>query len=153
MSGKKIAEVVLFAEFDIDKGSTLRQSYPTSVPNYSPEFFADFMLPEGVHNREEDFTICFLNRKTIGETNVFAAEVDSNETQNHQASLLKKNPLEEFMYCFSVVRTTYDNTVRRGAKVKAVALCSPYKVQSLLQYHFFPHLNRRFFHILVLFCS
>ncbi|TMW57285.1 hypothetical protein Poli38472_003210 [Pythium oligandrum] len=107
-----VVDVVLYAEFDIDKGSTLRESYPQALAHYSPEFFADVMLPEGVHNRQQDFTIFFLNR-------------DSKTTE--EATDAEKDPLKEFMYCLSVVRTHHDATVRRGARVKAVALCSRQK--------------------------
>jgi hypothetical protein len=118
---EKQVDVVLYAEFDIDKGSTLRESYPHAIAHYSPEFFADAMLPEGVHNREQDFTIFFLNRKQATE----AAE----RTQTAQdEKTAEADPLKEFMYCFSVVRTHHDATVRRGASVKAVALCSRHKV-------------------------
>lgn len=109
-------DVVLYAEFDIDKGSTLRESYPTFFSHYSAEFFADVMLPEGVHNREDDFTIFFLNRKTMQSPALIPAK--QNDFPN----------ASEFMYCLSVVRTTHDNTLRRGARIKAVAICSRFKV-------------------------
>lgn len=95
-----MTELVLFAEFDIAKGSTLRAFYPNDPLNHSPEFFADLMLPEGVHNREHDHTVFFLNRKS-----------DDNDP---------------FLYCLSIVQTKYDTSARRGAIVKAVALCSKY---------------------------
>ncbi|CCI44504.1 unnamed protein product [Albugo candida] len=114
-SKNQLAEVVLYAEFDIDKGSTLRESYPYAFDHYSSEFFADVMLPEGIHNREDDFTVFFLNRKSCLNTNHSSIKED------------EKKPVREFMYCQSVVRTTHDNMVRRGASVKAVAVCSQYK--------------------------
>ncbi|KAG6598110.1 Arf3-interacting protein 1, N-terminal domain [Phytophthora cinnamomi] len=110
---RPLAEVVLYAEFDLTKGSTLRASYPHAFAHYSPEFFADIMLPEGVHNREEDATVFFLNRQN--------APSDSDS----QSQL--EDPLQSFMYCLSVVRTTHDTAARRGAKVTAVALCSTHK--------------------------
>ncbi|KAF1336478.1 hypothetical protein FI667_g149, partial [Globisporangium splendens] len=146
VGGGRMAEVVLFAEFDIDKGSTLRASFPREIPHYSPEFFADVMLPEGVHNRQEDFTIFFLNRKAAtrkyevahGSNNAAdATQDDGNEASESADSALAegedeekdavKDPLKEFMYCLSIVHTTYDTSARRGAKVKAVAICSPHK--------------------------
>lgn len=146
--GSRMAEVVLFAEFDIDKGSTLRESYPQALPHYSPEFFADVMLPEGVHNRQEDFTIFFLNRKNAtkhllttaadipaeategdgGDGKQSADSVDATDVDSGDGAKVAADPLKEFMYCLSVVHTTYDTSVRRGAKVKAVAICSRHKV-------------------------
>ncbi|GMF16949.1 unnamed protein product [Phytophthora lilii] len=108
---RPLAEVVLYAEFDLTAGSTLRASYPAPFAQYSPEFFADVMLPEGVHNREEDFTVFFLNRQNAHQPADDAAD----------------DPLQSFMYCLSVVRTTHDAAARRGAKVTAVALCSTHK--------------------------
>lgn len=142
--GGRMAEVVLFAEFDIDKGSTLRESFPNEIPHYSPEFFADVMLPEGVHNRQEDFTIFFLNRKNANNKYLLPGPHSDGKDEAHDgesaartsASTMaeggsddaRKDPLKEFMYCLSVVHTTYDTSARRGAKVKAVAICSRQKV-------------------------
>lgn len=119
----RVAEVVLFAEFDIDKGSTLRESFPRALPHYSPEFFADVMLPEGAHNRPADFTVFFLNRKRA-----LAGAADPPADTGDDDG----DPLKEFMYCISVVHTTHDTSARRGAKVKAVAICSRHKVGSCI---------------------
>ncbi|KAF1791771.1 Arf3-interacting protein 1, N-terminal domain [Phytophthora cactorum] len=86
--------------FDLTKGSTLRASYPTPFAHYSPEFFADIMLPEGVHNREEDFTIFFLNRQNAYKLSD-TEEQKSNESQEQTADEAQ-DPLQSFMYCLSV---------------------------------------------------
>ena len=52
-------EYVLLAEFDIDKGSTVRHQYPKTCP-ISENILADLMLPEGAHLRETDWTYFFL---------------------------------------------------------------------------------------------
>ena len=57
-----IVSYILVSEFDILKGSTLRASYPNSIPNYENNFFSNLMLPEGAHHHEEDTTVFFLNR-------------------------------------------------------------------------------------------
>ena len=54
-------EAVLFAEFDIDKGSVLRQQYPEKVSD-DEGLLAELMLPEGTHNHTQDWTIFMLNR-------------------------------------------------------------------------------------------
>ncbi|KAL7687058.1 putative arf3-interacting protein [Plasmopara halstedii] len=119
---RPLAEVVLYAEFDLTKGSTLRASYPLPFVHYSPEFFADIMLPEGVHNRKEDFTIFFLNRQHQSKLS------ENVDDKSQEISMVDpSNPLHSFMYCLSVVRTTHDTAARRGAKVTAVALCSTHK--------------------------
>jgi len=123
---RPLAEVVLYAEFDLTKGSTLRASYPSPFAHYSPEFFADIMLPEGVHNREEDFTIFFLNRQNAHKPDE-GKDMSSSGSQEPPSPQLDEDPLQSFMYCLSVVRTTHDSAARRGAKVTAVALCSTHK--------------------------
>mmetsp|Transcript_12445 Transcript_12445/g.31025 ORF Transcript_12445/g.31025 Transcript_12445/m.31025 type:complete len:584 (-) Transcript_12445:117-1868(-) len=56
-------EAVLFAEFDIDKGSVLRCQYPRPVTDDS--LIAELMIPEGVHDRFQDWTIFMLNRPPL----------------------------------------------------------------------------------------
>ena len=63
MAHAPIVSYILVSEFDILKGSTLRASHPTPVPNYDDNFFSNLMLPEGAHHHAEDTTIFFLNRK------------------------------------------------------------------------------------------
>jgi len=57
-------DYVLLADFDIDKGSTLRIEYPDSPISHSitPGMIADFMLPEGGHNFSVISTFFTLNR-------------------------------------------------------------------------------------------
>lgn len=41
----------------------MREIYPNgAVPGYKNDWFADYMLPEGAHNRDVDYTYIFLNR-------------------------------------------------------------------------------------------
>ena len=57
----RFVEAVLFAEFDIDKGSVLRLQYPDKVSE-DEGLLAELMMPEGVHNHFQDWTIFMLNR-------------------------------------------------------------------------------------------
>eukprot|EP00164_Ancoracysta_twista_P004242 GFYU01005716.1.p1 GENE.GFYU01005716.1~~GFYU01005716.1.p1 ORF type:complete len:710 (-),score=142.81 GFYU01005716.1:76-2205(-) len=57
----KNVDYVILSEFDIDKGSVCRFQYPEPT-GVSEGLLAELMLPEGAHNREEDWTIFFLNR-------------------------------------------------------------------------------------------
>lgn len=61
---------IFISEFDIDKGSTLKVQYPTSLKppstyqadiSYS-EYIADLMLPDGSQNQDWDHTLFLLNR-------------------------------------------------------------------------------------------
>ena len=58
-----VVSYILVSEFDILKGSTLKASYPTPIPNYDDNFFSNLMLPEGAHHHSEDTTIFLLNRE------------------------------------------------------------------------------------------
>jgi hypothetical protein len=60
-----LVDFVVVAEFDIDKGSTVRHCYPPEgLINeiYNSDYFANNMLPEGAHNRSIDWTYMILNR-------------------------------------------------------------------------------------------
>ena len=64
-SSPSLVAYVLVAEFDIDKGSTVRHCYPdTSIMDsvYTSDYFANNMLPEGAHNRSHDWTYMLLHR-------------------------------------------------------------------------------------------
>ena len=106
---------VILSEFNIDTGSTVKHQYPEPIADYTADWFAENMLPEGAHNRDSDYTVMFLNRK--------APHVD-------EAYWL--NPLQEqpttattnFLYGLNLVRTKHDVSVRRGAVVKAMAVFS-----------------------------
>lgn len=91
-------------QFDIDTGSTLRHTVPGPVEGYQDDWFAEVMLPEGAHNREQDWTFTCLNRD--------------------EAAAAEGRP---FLYMLNVVNTRHDETVRRGAIVKAIAVCSSHQ--------------------------
>lgn len=57
-----IVDHIVLAEFDINTGSTVRHQYPDVIPCCTADWLAENMLPEGVHNRSEDWTYMFLNR-------------------------------------------------------------------------------------------
>jgi hypothetical protein len=57
-------EYLVVAEFDINKGSSVKFQYPSPPPGSTDGFLAEMMLPDGVHQREEDWTVFFLNRPT-----------------------------------------------------------------------------------------
>jgi hypothetical protein len=93
---------VLLAEFDLEKGSVMRCQYPTSPvpPNSDDSFLAENMLPDGVHNRIEDWSVFFLNRegekfqkrKTKLDPQVLSKEVnyDDHFEESEQKRLVSK---------------------------------------------------------------
>ncbi|KAG8907144.1 hypothetical protein FRB99_005252 [Tulasnella sp. 403] len=104
---------VLLAEFDIDQGSVLSHEYPYPT-GVDEQLLAELMIPDGVHDQSEDWTIFFLNQ-TPGNTiaSIFAPgdEEDGDEKK-------------ELLHVLNLVRTKHDKTVRRGAIVKALAICT-----------------------------
>ncbi|KCV73453.1 hypothetical protein H696_00987 [Fonticula alba] len=57
---KPLISYVLLAEFDIDKGSVLSSQYPSET-GVDVQLLAELMLPDGAHNREQDWTTFGLN--------------------------------------------------------------------------------------------
>ncbi|RKO93362.1 docking domain of Afi1 for Arf3 in vesicle trafficking-domain-containing protein [Blyttiomyces helicus] len=87
---------ILVAEFDIDKGSSLTHQYPCPTGT-DTHILAELMLPDGAHVREEDWTMFFLNQRA---------------------------PPLPLLYSLNLVRTKHISGVRRGARVKAMAIVS-----------------------------
>ena len=110
---------IVVAEFDIDSGSTVRHQYPSKIPNCKEDWLAENMLPEGVHNRDVDYTFIFLNRNSP-HINDITEEVPLNET-------------DIFLYGINLCQTKFDSNVRRGAIVKSMALFSPYNFVDILK--------------------
>ncbi|KAA1094111.1 hypothetical protein PGT21_010064 [Puccinia graminis f. sp. tritici] len=135
------AAYVLLAEFDIDTGSGLKHQYP-SPTGTAEHVLADLMLPDGAHDRNEDWTVFFLNqtpRLTVTNDCHLSNQPQSTPTPHYQQqhlSSLESNPSiqqptpnktdNKLLYVISLVRTKKDTSVRRGAICKAMAVCSYY---------------------------
>ncbi|KAJ1948580.1 hypothetical protein FBU59_001529, partial [Linderina macrospora] len=107
-------EYILLAEFDIDRGAILKHQYPRPT-GADDSHLAELMLPDGAHARESDWTMFFLNQKAPDET--------GKVTQDGQ-------PL---LYVLNLVRTKHDKEVRRGAIVKAMAVCTRHRFIHIYQ--------------------
>ncbi|CAO3671704.1 unnamed protein product [Rhizopus stolonifer] len=101
----KHVEYILLAEFDIDKGASLKYQYPTETGT-DEHILSELMLPNGAHLRAEDWTMFCLNQLTPD---------PEQEVENEKSPLL---------YVLNLVRTKHDATARRGARVKAMAICT-----------------------------
>ncbi|KAJ2864463.1 hypothetical protein GGH94_002915 [Coemansia aciculifera] len=110
-------EYILLAEFDIDRGAILKHQYPrpTGADDSYVEKQAELMLPDGAHARESDWTMFFLNQKAPDESGKVAAD---------------GLPL---LYVLNLVRTKHDKEVRRGAIVKAMAVCTRHRFIHIYQ--------------------
>ncbi|KAF9344499.1 hypothetical protein BGX26_004300 [Mortierella sp. AD094] len=104
---------ILLAEFDIDQGSVLTHQYPTNITSDN-HVLAELMLPDGAHLRPADWTIFFLNQAKPAPWNGNKALADKD----------CENPL---LYVLNLVRTNHDASIRRGAAVKAMAICTTHQ--------------------------
>ncbi|KAI9251940.1 docking domain of Afi1 for Arf3 in vesicle trafficking-domain-containing protein [Phascolomyces articulosus] len=105
---------VLLAEFDIDKGASLKYQYPNETGT-DEHVLSELMLPDGAHLRAEDWTIFCLNQ-TIPDIDKEQEIVSNDDTE--------EKPL---LYVLNLVRTKHDATARRGAHVKAMAICTQHQ--------------------------
>jgi len=128
---KQLVDYVVLAEFDIDTGSTVRHQYPNNIPDYKADWFAEFMLPEGAHNRDLDFNYIFLNRDS--------PHVDQHLWSKFEKYGQKPDDTEEeaesktFLYGINLVKTRHDSSVRRCAIVKAMCLFSRFQFVDILK--------------------
>ncbi|KAE8212200.1 hypothetical protein CF327_g4122 [Tilletia walkeri] len=130
----KHCHFVLLAEFDIDKGSTLAHQYPAPI-EHDDHILAELMLPDGAHARSEDWTIFFL-KQTSPRAHQKRVSVHANLNGDSAAGTLangsaaaattepdSSKPIDtDIVYVLNLVRTKHDNSVRRGAMVKAMCI-------------------------------
>lgn len=144
-------EYVLVASFDIDRGSVMEHQYPGPVGG-DEHMLAELMLPEGTHMRSQDWTIFFLHkdaaaeeemgarrrkarRKERADVDVGAREKDEDqeeEKEDDEDEECEESESEEddstdgppLVYVLNLVNTKQDTSVKRGAVVKAMAICT-----------------------------
>ncbi|KAJ2721439.1 hypothetical protein GGI07_003952 [Coemansia sp. Benny D115] len=107
-------EYILLAEFDIDRGAILKHQYPRPT-GADDSHLAELMLPDGAHTRESDWTMFFLNQKAPDEN----------------GRVPEGGP--PLLYVLNLVRTKHDKEVRRGAIVKAMAVCTRHRFIHIYQ--------------------
>ncbi|VDC00132.1 unnamed protein product [Peniophora sp. CBMAI 1063] len=107
---------VLLAEFDIDKGAQLTYQFPQPL-GADEGLLANLMLPDGAEKQLEDWTIFFLNQTPF---NTIAPVLALDNANNGDPEAGK----QDILYVLNLVRTKHDKTVRRGAVVKAMAICT-----------------------------
>ncbi|KAJ1731202.1 hypothetical protein LPJ61_002650 [Coemansia biformis] len=104
-------EYILLAEFDIDQGAILKHQYPR--PTGADDSY--LMLPDGAHARESDWTVFLLNQKAPDETGRVPVGGPA------------------LLHVLNLVRTKHDKEVRRGAIVKAMAVCTRHRFIHIYQ--------------------
>lgn len=100
------------------------------------DWFAEYMLPEGAHNRDSDFTYIFLNRNSPHIEEDFWSSpkdrtLDKDDSGNSKIDCAEK--ADPFMYGINLVKTKFDNSVRRGAIVKAICVFSKFPFVEILK--------------------
>ncbi|KIJ61626.1 hypothetical protein HYDPIDRAFT_115800 [Hydnomerulius pinastri MD-312] len=111
---------VLLAEFDIDSGAQLTYQFPQPL-GADEGLLANLMLPDGAERHLEDWTIFFLNQTPFN-TIAPVLALETTESNGDQSNDGESRP--ELIYVLNLVRTKHDKTARRGAVVKAMAICT-----------------------------
>ncbi|CAN9262208.1 hypothetical protein AA0118_g10248 [Alternaria tenuissima] len=145
-------EYILVAAFDIDRGSIMEHQYPAAISG-DETMLAELMLPDQAHVRSQDWTIFFLHKDTTAEEEEREARRerrrrrrrrkeglddeddatadteeqdddydDEDDDTESEGELDSDGP--PLVYVLNLVNTKQDNTVKRGAIVKAMAICT-----------------------------
>lgn len=146
-SSEPHVEYILVASFDIDRGPIMEHQFPGAI---SPDenMLAELMLPDQTHVRQQDWTMFFLHKdhaateedpaerkarrqmrearrraREAGETlGAEGGEVDDETSSDESDADDTESP--PLMYVLNLVNTKQDSTVKRGAIVKAMAICT-----------------------------
>lgn len=156
------------ASFDIDKGPIMEHQYPVAITG-DEHMLAELMLPDQAHVRNQDWTIFFLHKDTSQEEEEAEMKEERRRRRKRRkdkaAGLLELDDVESgdddpeeedsdsdtdsepeggegppLIYVLNLVNTKQDKTAKRGAVVKAMAICTRhpflhiYKVCILLKY-------------------
>lgn len=111
---------VLLAEFDIDSGAQLTYQFPQPL-GADEGLLAHLMLPDGAERHLEDWTIFFLNQTPFNTIAPVLALETPEPSDDHSGT---EGSRPELIYVLNLVRTKHDKSVRRGAVVKAMAVCT-----------------------------
>ncbi|KAL4802695.1 docking domain of Afi1 for Arf3 in vesicle trafficking-domain-containing protein [Aspergillus unguis] len=151
-SSERHVEFILVASFHIDRGPIMEHQYPAPISS-DEGMLAELMLPDQTHVRSQDWTIFFLHKdngaegeeddpeskdKKKGKGNKYKTQSGdddegsggpdegSEEATDEEPSSDEEDGGEgpPLMYVLNLVNTKQDNTVKRGAVVKAMAICT-----------------------------
>ncbi|CAG8498080.1 7464_t:CDS:10 [Ambispora gerdemannii] len=114
---------ILLAEFDIDRGASLTHQYP-QITGTDEHLLAELMLPDGAHLRPEDWTVFFLNQ-TI--PNIDDISINTTKRMSSDDKEGDEEDRPSLLYALNLVRTKHDKEARRGAVVKAMAICTKHQ--------------------------
>eukprot|EP01083_Nonionella_stella_P141388 435524_1 len=95
---------VIVAEFDIDKGSVIRQQYPEAC-GISEGVLADLMLPAGAHLRDTDTTVFLLREEELVDEDAKCSSVENFDEV--PAVVLKLDRIMQQVLAFSARAACY----------------------------------------------
>jgi hypothetical protein len=145
-------EYILVASFDIDKGPMMEHQYPVAITG-DENMLAELMLPDQAHVRNQDWTIFFLHKDTSQEEEEAEMKEERRRRRqrrkDREAGLLDPDDIEPeddeevdyssgsdsdsepeggegppLIYVLNLVNTKHDKAQKRGAVVKAMAICT-----------------------------
>lgn len=144
-SPEQHVEYILVASFDIDRGSVMEHQYPGPVGG-DEHMLAELMLPDQTHLRSQDWTIFFLHKDAgneddnarrqrrrerhersqgLGSADTYDdQQMDGSDYTDGESSDEEQADGPPLVYVLNLVNTKQDNTVKRGAIVKAMAICT-----------------------------
>ncbi|CED83201.1 Arf3-interacting protein 1, N-terminal domain [Phaffia rhodozyma] len=132
------AGFILVAEFDIDQGSIIKHQYPYPVTQADNHVLAELMLPDGAHLHKEDHTVFYLNQVPANTVRDTAQEAlsslgeqtntseESSDESRRSVFAVEGMEKKEILYVLNAVMMKEDKALRRGAEVKAIAICTPH---------------------------
>jgi hypothetical protein len=97
------------------------------------------MLPEGAHLRDVDSTMFFVRTKALGAYLLLCILLSRDHWISQLApaprALARVRALSRAgtLFCFNLVKTKMDASARRGAVVKALAICSRFRFLHLFK--------------------
>ncbi|KAF4583378.1 hypothetical protein EYR38_002128 [Pleurotus pulmonarius] len=123
MANANHCSFILLAEFDIDQGAQLTYQFPQPLGT-DESLLATSMLPDGAEKQLEDWTIFFLNQTPFNTISPVLALETPEVNEPSLESEGSERP--DLLYVLNLVRTRHDKAKRRGAEVKAMAICTRY---------------------------
>jgi hypothetical protein len=145
-------EYILVASFDIDRGPIMEHQYPVAITG-DEHMLAELMLPDQAHVRNQDWTIFFLHKDTSQEEEEAEMKAERRRRRNRRKDIAEglieadeedqegdgeedigESSSDEsepeggegppLIYVLNLVNTKQDKTAKRGAVVKAMAICT-----------------------------
>ncbi|KAL9028905.1 MAG: hypothetical protein Q9196_002784 [Gyalolechia fulgens] len=149
-SSERHVEYILVASFHENRGPVMEHQYPGAISG-DENMLAELMLPDQAHVRKQDWTIFFLHKDTTedddqeegvngdskarqgssGTTNGMEGEAATEAGQDATTADSTKDQEEmeggegpPLIYVLNLVNTKSDTSAKRGAVVKAMAICT-----------------------------